>query len=365
MTDAHRPIPPGATLGILGGGQLGRMTALAAARLGYDCVVLTPEPDSPAARVARDAIVAPYDDPGALAALADAVDVVTLEFENVPVTALHILETRHGCPVRPGPRVLETAQDRRREKAFFVEAGLETAPWRAVEDAAGLRTAMAALGGGPAVLKSARLGYDGKGQARVGADTDPTAAWAALGTDAAILESRIDFAMEASVIVARGADGALACYETVRNVHVDHILDTTEAPAPLPPLVRVEARRLAERAAVALDLVGLLALELFVTAEGRLLANEMAPRPHNSGHWTLDGSVTDQFEQLVRAVCGLPLGDPAMTGSTVRMRNLLGEAAGTWPALLSDPRARLHLYGKREARPGRKMGHVTWVDPGS
>ncbi|MBB4286402.1 5-(carboxyamino)imidazole ribonucleotide synthase [Roseospira goensis] len=354
-------LAPGSTIGILGGGQLGRMTALAAARLGYDCVILTPEADSPAARVAREAIVAPYDDPAALVAFAAAVDVVTLEFENVPVAALDRLADA-GVPVRPGRRVLETAQDRIREKAFFNTVGIGTAPWHPVRDAADLRRALAEVGT-PAVLKTARLGYDGKGQVRLDADSDAAAAWAALNTDAAILEGFVDFAMECSVIVARSPDGEMATYDAVRNIHSHHILDTTLAPAPLPDETRAAAADLGRRAAEAMDLVGLLAVELFVTADGALLANEMAPRPHNSGHWTMDGAVTDQFEQLVRAVCGLPLGDPAPIGRAARMKNLLGDEAFTWASILSDPRARLHLYGKREARPGRKMGHVTWVEP--
>ncbi|WP_299442138.1 5-(carboxyamino)imidazole ribonucleotide synthase [uncultured Rhodospira sp.] len=353
-------IPPGSTIGILGGGQLGRMTAMAAARLGYDCVVLTPTEDSPAARVVREAIVAPYDDPAALAAFAFKVDVVTLEFENVPAEALDLLATR--LPVRPGRLALETAQDRIREKAFFNTVGIDTAPWHPVHGVDDLRAALADLGT-PAVLKTARLGYDGKGQTRMDATTDPAAAWDSLGTDAAILEGFVDFAMEVSVIVARGADGHMETYDAVQNIHENHILKTTIAPAPLPPGQRAAARLLARRAAEALDLVGLLAVEMFVTPDGRLRANEMAPRPHNSGHWTLDGAVTDQFEQLARAVCGLPLGSTAPIGRSARMTNLLGNAATDWAAILADPAAKLHLYGKREARAGRKMGHVTRVEP--
>ncbi|MQX36924.1 5-(carboxyamino)imidazole ribonucleotide synthase [Roseospira navarrensis] len=354
-------IPPGGTVGIIGGGQLGRMAAMAAARLGYDCVVLTPEADSPASRVARETIVAPYDDPEALATFAAAVDVVTFEFENVPAPAVAWLAARR--PVRPSWTVLERAQDRIREKTFLNDAGIDTAPWRSVHGPDDLRAALAALGG-PAILKTARMGYDGKGQMRLDADADPAAAWAALDTDAAVLEGVVDFAMEAAVIVARGPGGTTATFEPVQTVHIHHILDTTIAPAPLPDETRAAARALAVRAADALDLVGLLAVELFVTRDGRLLANEMAPRPHNSGHWSLDGAVTDQFEQFIRAVCGLPLGSTARLGETVRMRNLLGDDAFTWDTLLADPAAKLHLYGKRAARPGRKMGHVTWVEIG-
>jgi len=353
-------IPPGSTIGIIGGGQLGRMAAMAAARLGYDCVILTPEADSPAARVSREAIVAPYDDPAALSAFADAVDVVTFEFENVPADAVARLAKRR--PVRPSWTVLETAQDRILEKTFLNRAGIETAPWRPVSGPDDVRAALADLGT-PAVLKTTRLGYDGKGQVKLEAGADPVAAWESLRTDAAILEGFVDFQMEASVIVARGSDGAMATYDAVQNIHVNHILDTTLAPAPLPDSVRAAARDLGQRAAEALDLVGLLAIELFVTSDGRLLANEMAPRPHNSGHWSMDGAVTDQFEQFVRAVCGLPLGSTALVGRSARMKNLLGDEASTWDALLSDPAAKLHLYGKRAARAGRKMGHVNWVEP--
>ncbi len=352
-------IAPGSTIGIVGGGQLGRMSALAAARLGYDCHILTPESDSPAVRVAAGAIVAPYDDPAALAAFAEAVDVVTFEFENVPAPAVAWLAERR--PVRPGWRVLETTQDRILEKTFLNGAGIETAQWRPVRGADDLRAALTDLGT-PAILKTARFGYDGKGQVRLTRDSDPAAAWDALCTEAAVLEGMVDFATEAAVIVARGPDGAMAVYDPVRTVHANHILDTVEAPAPLPVSVLDQARTLARRAAEALDLVGLLALELFVTRDGRLLANEMAPRPHNSGHWTLDGCVTDQFEQLIRAVCGLPLGSVALHGRSARMKNLLGDDVNTWATLLADPAAKLHLYGKREARAGRKMGHVTWVE---
>jgi len=352
-------IGPGSTIGIVGGGQLGRMAALAAARLGYDCHILTPERDSPAARVAAGAVVAPYNDPAALAAFVDAVDVVTFEFENVPARAVAWLAERR--PVRPGWRVLETTQDRILEKTFLNDVGIETAPWRPVRGPDDLHAALTDLGT-PAILKTARFGYDGKGQVRLTPDSDLAAAWAALCTNDAVLEGVVDFATEAAVIVARGPDGAMAVHDPVRTVHVDHILDRVEAPAPLPAPILDQARTLARRAAEALDLVGLLALELFVTRDGRLLANEMAPRPHNSGHWTLDGCVTDQFEQFIRAVCGLPLGAVAMRGRAARMKNLLGDEAETWATLLADPTAKLHLYGKREARAGRKMGHVTWVD---
>ena len=354
-------ILPGSTIGILGGGQLGRMTALAAARLGYDVVVLTPEADSPAQRVAARTLVAPYDDPQALAALAEAVDVVTLEFENVPTVALEALAAR--VPVRPGPLALETAQDRRQEKAFFDRVGLPTAPWRPVGSAADLADALAALNT-PAILKTARLGYDGKGQSRLTSADDATAAWAALGADAAILEQVVPFEREVSVLIARAPDGATAVYPVMENEHRNHILHRTVAPAAIPEALRAEAEAMARRAAEALDLVGLLAVELFVApgADGApmLLANEMAPRPHNSGHWTQDGAATDQFEQLVRAVCGLPLGATEMTGHTAQMLNLLGLDGATAAEALADPAARCTAANARRDPAARWYVNRVW-----
>jgi 5-(carboxyamino)imidazole ribonucleotide synthase len=348
-------IPPGATIGILGGGQLGRMTALAAARLGYRCHVYAPDAaDGPAAQVCARATVAAYDDAAALAAFAATVDVVTLEFENIPLASARFLAAR--VPLRPGPQALEIGQDRVGEKMFFGTFAA-TAPWAEVHDLAGLEAALDAIGR-PAVLKTTRMGYDGKGQVKIDTETSAAEAWAALGAPrGAILEGFIAFEREISVIVARAADGTTAAFEAVENRHVNHILDTTIAPAAVPAAVANEARRIALEAVARLDLVGLLAVEMFVTADGRVLVNEMAPRPHNSGHWTMDGARTDQFEQLVRAVCGLPLGDPSARCDTV-MKNLLGDAGEDWPALLADPTAKLHLYGKADARPGRKMGHV-------
>lgn len=349
------PVLPGATIGILGGGQLGRMTALAAARLGYRCHIYAPDAvGGPAAQVSAETTMAAYDDEAALAAFAGAVDVITLEFENIPLASARFLEAR--ALLRPGPVALEIGQDRIREKTFF-GAFAETAPWAEVTGPDSLAAALDTIGR-PAVLKTTRFGYDGKGQVKIAADTDLATAWAEIGTpDVAILEGFVDFEREVSVIVARAPDGTRAPYEVVENRHANHILDTTTAPAAVSPAVAEEARRIACEAARRLDLVGLLAVEMFVTRDGHVLVNEMAPRPHNSGHWTMDGARTDQFEQLVRAVCGLPLGDPAARCDTV-MKNLLGDTSGEWPAILSDPAAKLHLYGKAEARPGRKMGHV-------
>ena len=349
------PIPPGSTLGILGGGQLGRMTAMAAARLGYRCHVLAPEPDSPAADVAAAFTRAGYGDESALDAFAARVDAVTLEFENVPVAALAFL-ARRGVPVRPGASVLAVTQDRLAEKAFVRSLGVGTTGFARVESAADLAAARARLG--PGVLKTARLGYDGKGQIRVGPDADPAAAVAALGQRVLIHEAWVDFALELSVVTARGPSGERASYVAVENRHRDGVLDVTVAPAAVPAAVAAAAQAVAERIAAALDLVGLLAVELFLTRDGRLLVNELAPRPHNSGHWTIDACAVSQFEQLVRAVCGLPLGDPARFSDAV-MTNLIGDDARGWPELLAESGARLHLYGKRGARPGRKMGHVT------
>jgi 5-(carboxyamino)imidazole ribonucleotide synthase len=353
-------IPPGATLGILGGGQLGRMTALAAAALGYRTAVLAERADDPAAQVATATVVGGYDDEAALARLAALADAVTLEFENVPAAGVAFLE-RLGKPVRPGSAALAVAQDRAAEKAFAVKVGGAVPAYRAVASAAELVAAVAAIGA-PAVLKTRRLGYDGKGQATIRDPGEAAAAWAKIGGRPAIVEAFVDFACEISVIVARGADGALATYVPVENRHRDHILAETIAPAPIAPALAAEAEALAKRMAEGIGLVGLLAIELFVTRDGRLLVNEMAPRPHNSGHWTIDACLCSQFEQAVRCAMGLPLGDPTRH-SDARMVNLIGDDVAAWPDLLARPGARLHLYGKAETRPGRKMGHVTELFP--
>jgi len=359
VTQPRTELPPGSTIGIIGGGQLGRMTALAAARLGYRCHVFTPERDGPAEQVSAAATIAAYDDEAALRRFAAAVDVVTFEFENVPAESVRLLAEIK--PVRPDWHVLRIAQDRLLEKEFFNRIGVATAPWREVTDAEELAIAIDQIGR-PAVLKTTRLGYDGKGQVKIGPDTDPAEAWARLNAEVGVLEGFIDFSCEVSAVVARGLDGSVACFDIVENRHVDHILDTTIAPADLPAELVAEARAIGERSARALDLVGLLAVEMFVTRDGRVLANEMAPRPHNSGHWTMDACHTDQFEQFVRAVCGLPLGSPERYADA-EMKNLIGDAVDGWRDVLREPGARLHLYGKAEARPGRKMGHVNRVRP--
>ncbi len=352
-------IPPGSTIGILGGGQLGRMTALAAAQLGYRSHVFCPETQSPAKLVTPFATTARYDDAAALAAFAATVDVVTFEFENVPAAAADLLAGLK--PVRPGPAILRISQDRLAEKNFLRSIGVATTRFVAVQSAADLARACSDIGR-PAVLKTVRLGYDGKGQVMIGAATDPAAAWRALGSELAILEGFVDFACEISVIVARGKDGEFAVYPPVENRHVHHILDTTIAPAPIAAETAARAVAIARATASALDLVGLVAVEMFVTRDGALLVNELAPRPHNSGHWTIDACVTSQFEQLVRAVCGLKLGSPEPHSDAV-MKNLIGAEVGRWQEFLADPRAKLHLYGKTEILPGRKMGHVTTLKP--
>ena len=352
-------LAPGATIGILGGGQLGRMTALAAARLGYRVHVFATEHDSPAAQVAAGATVAAYDDSAALARFADAVDVVTFEFENIPAEAVREVATLR--PVMPRPEILEISQDRLREKDCLSRIGVATTSYQEIGDAAALAKALAGLEG-RAVLKSARLGYDGKGQVAVDRNTRPDEAWRQMGGPRGILEEFVDFDCEVSVIVARAADGAMATYPPVENRHVNHILDTTIAPATLSPATAREAEITARDIAARLDLVGVLAVEMFVTKDGKLLVNELAPRPHNSGHWTIDACATSQFEQLVRAICGLPLGSTERHADAV-MKNLIGDEVETWREAIADPTARVHLYGKRNILPGRKMGHITRLVP--
>jgi 5-(carboxyamino)imidazole ribonucleotide synthase len=352
-------IEPGRTIGILGGGQLGRMTVLAAARLGYRCHVFCPEPASPAALVTPFATIAAYEDHAALAAFAASVDVVTFEFENVPAgTAEFLAQMR---PVRPGPEILRVAQDRLHEKDFLRSIDVATAPYREVASVAALKRAVPEIG--PlAVLKTVRLGYDGKGQVMIGHDADLDAAWRMMGAELGILEGFVDYGCEISVIVARGANGAWATYPPVENQHVNHILDTTIAPARIKPELAMRAEAIARHIAEKLDLVGLLAVEMFVTERGEILVNEIAPRPHNSGHWTIDACYTSQFEQLVRAISGLPLGSPERHSNAV-MRNLIGADVERWREWLNDPLVKLHLYAKDAALPGRKMGHVTRLAP--
>ncbi len=354
-------LPPGSTIGILGGGQLGRMTAMAAARLGYHTHVVANEPDAPAAQVCATTTVASFADAAAVARFAAAVDVATCEFENVPVAAMRRVAAMR--PVLPRPEIIEIAQDRLREKDFLRSLGVATAEFRGVASPDDLAAAINDLGR-PAVLKTVRLGYDGKGQVMIGADTCADEAWRRMGAAQGILESFVDFRCEISVVLARAGDGSLAAYPPVENRHVHHILDTTLAPARISPALAEEALAVARHIAERLDLVGVLAVEMFVTKSDAILVNELAPRPHNSGHWTIDACLTSQFEQLVRAICGLPLGSTERHADAV-MKNLIGRDVDNWRAALDDPHAKLHLYGKTKMRPGRKMGHVTRLLPRS
>ncbi|WP_374411730.1 5-(carboxyamino)imidazole ribonucleotide synthase [Novosphingobium colocasiae] len=348
-------IEPGATIGILGGGQLGRMIAVAAAQLGYHCHIYAPEPESAsvAAEVALRYTQGDYDDTAALAAFAADCAVVTYEFENV---AIGVLERLALDVVRPSVKALVTAQDRMNEKTFVTGLGGRPAPFAAVDSAADLAAAMARIGT-PGILKTRRDGYDGKGQWRLMRPAD--ADGLDLPAKPLIYEGFIDFFAEFSVIACRGGDGSVRFWDSAWNVHENGILATSTVPAPAEVLAQMpEARALAARVAEALDYVGVLTCEFFATGDGPVF-NEMAPRVHNSGHWTIEGALTSQFENHVRAICGLPLGDTALAAKGVEMRNLIGAAANGWAAILADPASHLHLYGKAEAREGRKMGHVT------
>ena len=353
MTDA---LPTGSTIGILGGGQLGRMLSVAASRLGFKTHIFEPSQNPPAAHVADRVTTAPYDDLAALAAFAASVDVVTYEFENIPTAALDVLEKTH--PIRPNRRALAVSQDRIAEKDFLTGLGLTTAPYAAVTTLDDLHHAITKIGT-PAILKTTRLGYDGKGQARLKSPADAEAALAQMNGAPAVLEGFIDFSHEVSVIAARGTDGSVACYDPGENVHKDGILSTTTIPARLSPSQRTDAILLAARILNALDYVGVMGVELFVTRAG-LIVNEIAPRVHNSGHWTQNGCAVDQFEQHIRAVAGWPLGDGSRHSDVV-MENLIGDDILRVPQIAREKNAALHLYGKAEARPGRKMGHVNRI----
>jgi 5-(carboxyamino)imidazole ribonucleotide synthase len=346
-------IPPGETIGILGGGQLGRMIAMAAAQLGYRCHVYAPEPDSIAADVCAQFTCAPWDDAEAMARFAADCAVITYEFENVPVGPLGALG---DTPLLAHVRALETAQDRLNEKRFVNDLGGIPAPFAPVDSAADLAAAIAQIGT-PGILKTRRDGYDGKGQWRILSEADAEAL--ALPDVPLVYEGFVNFFAEFSVILCRGADGDIRFFDSAHNVHESGILALSTLPAPGALLAQVPAaRELAAKVAKALDYVGVLTLEFFATEDGPVF-NEMAPRVHNSGHWTIEGAVTSQFENHVRAICGLPLGGTGMAARGVEMRNLIGDDAHDWPAILADPANHLHLYGKAAARPGRKMGHVT------
>ncbi len=359
MTNLSDPILPGATLGILGSGQLGRMFAQAAARLGYRVHVFSPRPDSPTGQVADRQTVADYEDVAALTEFAQSVDVVTLEFENVSTTATETVAK--FVLVRPSGHVLYITQNRLREKRFLEGAGIACAPFAAANSPDELAAAVQQVGL-PAVLKTADSGYDGKGQTMIRSAAETTGAWATMGNQPAVLEGFVDYEREFSVLVARSPTGEIAAQGPIANDHVNHVLDVSMLPlAELDPYVEA-AQKISRQIATALDLVGIACVEFFLTHEGKLIVNEIAPRPHNSGHLTIEASATSQFEQHVRAICGLPLGSTELV-SAAAMVNLLGDLwqAGDpdWPAVLADRCVRLHLYGKTEARIGRKMGHLT------
>lgn len=352
------PLPPGSTLGILGGGQLGRMLSQAASRLGFDVVILDPQPDSPAARVSRAQITAPYDDPDALQALGRLCDVVTFEFENVPAASVETL-AEAGALVAPGPTALAVAQDRVDEKTYLNAVGAPTVAFAAVTTLDDLTNAIAALGL-PALLKTRREGYDGKGQVWIRDAADAEAAFDAIGRRPAVLEAAAVFQRELSVIAARGRDGAVAVYPLGENVHQNGVLKTTTAPAAVDPATQGRAEQIAAAVLDGLDYIGVMGIELFDMGNGELLVNEVAPRVHNTGHWTQDGCVCDQFEQHIRAVVGWPLG-PSNAHARIEMTNLLGDEVEQWRTLAAEPNARLHLYGKHDARPRRKMAHVNRI----
>jgi 5-(carboxyamino)imidazole ribonucleotide synthase len=359
MTAPHPVIAPGSAIGIIGGGQLGRMLAIAASEMGYETHIYCPEPGSPASSVATRTTVAAYDDMEALTRFAAQVAVVTYEFENIPAAPVAALA--RVTPVRPGADILSLSQHRLLEKQGINHLGIATAPYRAVSSLAELQAAADGIGL-PAVLKTARMGYDGKGQAMLTEASDLPHEWQRLNTAEAILEGFVTFRMEISVIVARDLHGNTACYCPVQNTHKHHILSETIAPAPMSPELAAKAEAIARAIADGLQLVGLIAVEMFVTADDAIIVNELAPRPHNSGHWTIDACITSQFTQAIRAICGLPLGSPERL-CDARMLNLIGDDIHEWPRYAAMPEATLHLYGKKEARPGRKMGHVTLLTP--
>ncbi len=352
-------IAPGSTIGIIGGGQLGRMMAVAASALGYKVHIFTPEEDAPASEVALRTTIAAYTDHNALKSFAAEVDVVTFEFENIPHESLELLESKK--PVCPNAAALKICRNRLREKSFVNNLGIGTADFRKVTSLEELKK-MARVIGFPSVLKTTEMGYDGKGQVTLRSESELDPSWGKLRTNEAILEAFVDFRMEISVIVARSANGETSAYVPVQNIHKNHILDVTIAPAPIDKVLADKAEAMAIKIAEAMGLQGLLAVEMFVTQDDKVLVNELAPRPHNSGHWTMDACVTGQFEQIIRAVCGLPLGNPERL-CDAEMKNLIGDDALEWEKYMQDANAKLHLYGKKDIRPGRKMGHVNVLKP--
>lgn len=352
------PLPLGSTIGILGGGQLGRMLSVAASRLGYKSHIFEPGANPPAGQVADQVTTAPYEDTDALRAFAASVDVITYEFENIPTEALDILESDR--PIRPGREALRVSQDRITEKDYLSNLGLKTAAYAQVDSLADLKEAIEKIGT-PSILKTRRFGYDGKGQSRLTNAADAEQAIEDVAGAPSVLEGFVNFSHEVSVIAARGVTGEVACFDPGENVHEGGILRTTTVPARLPGSMRMDAVLIASQVLNALDYVGVLGVELFVTSEG-LIVNEIAPRVHNSGHWTQNGCAVDQFEQHIRAVVGLPLGD-GKRHSDVVMENLIGDDMDRVPALLSEPHTAVHLYGKADVKAGRKMGHINRVVP--
>lgn len=350
------PLPTGATIGILGGGQLGRMLSVAASRLGLRTHIYEPGSNPPAADVANAVTTASYEDTAALTAFAQSVDLVTYEFENIPTEALDIIEAI--TPIHPNRRALGTSQDRLVEKNFLQDNGLTVAPFADITDAASLEAAIAAIGT-PAILKTRRFGYDGKGQSRLKSPEDAATALADMAGAPSVLEGFVDFSIEISIIAARNPQGEIACYDPGQNVHRDGILHTTTVPATLPARLRTDAVLLAAKILNTLDYVGVMGVELFVTSQG-LIVNEIAPRVHNSGHWTQNGCAVDQFEQHIRAIAGWPLGDGTRYADVV-MENLIGDDVDAVPALAKEPNCAIHLYGKVETKAGRKMGHVNRI----
>jgi 5-(carboxyamino)imidazole ribonucleotide synthase len=361
--NAALPLAPGATIGILGGGQLGRMIALAAADFGLRTIIYEPEISGPAAQVTNQHMAGAYGDEARLQGFAARADVITYEFENVPAEAVAYLARLK--PVRPGGRLLQVAQDRWLEKSFFAERGIATAPFARIDGPADLERAVSKIGP-RCVLKTRRFGYDGKGQVRIDKGSDLTAAWDAIGHAPAILEGFVTFRREVSVVAARAVDGSFAAFDLCQNEHRDHILAHTVVPAAVAPETATHAIEITRSTAEALGVIGVFAVEMFVCeAKGRetLLVNEIAPRVHNTGHWTIEGAETSQFAQHVRAICGWPLGSTRRLSGRVEMENLIGPDIQDWPRFLAEERAHLHLYGKDVAAQGRKMGHVTRLRP--
>ena len=357
-TTEQKSIPPGGVVGILGGGQLGRMLAIAARRMGYRVHAYEPQPDCPAGQICDVEVNAPYSDSASLEKFARGVDVISFEFENIPRAALDTVSALK--PVRPRGEVLHICQNREREKNFLRSKGFPCAPFRMVDSSETLASALAEIGS-PSVLKTADFGYDGKGQLKISGPADATELWQRFGAPRGVLEKWIPFEAELSVVCARGLNGEVVPFPCSENIHENHILDLSIVPARFAPEIAERAEKIAASIAEALDVVGLIAVEFFLTRDGELLVNELAPRPHNSGHFSFDACATSQFEQQLRAVCGLPLGSPELLRPVV-MWNILGDlwknGEPDWSGVLSEPLAKLHLYGKSEARPGRKMGHV-------